>query len=346
MGRETGGVSLSSLLCDTTVIRIITVVITATPRWLLLIHAIPPKPDALRAKVGRRLARVGAVPIKNSVYLLPTAATEGREDLEWVRREVVEGGGECTVVLAEFVAGLSDRAAEALFREARDADYAALLAEIDAIRPAQGTGADAAARDGLASEVTRLRKRFEAIRAIDFFTAPKGADTKRALDALEATVRTPTASAAAPTSATAMRSATWVTRRNPKVDRLSSAWLIRRFIDPEARFRFVVPEDYTHAVGELRFDMFEGEYTHEHGGCTFETLCHRFALADPALAALGQIVHDLDVKDGAFGRPEAAGVALLIDGLVRTQADDAERVRQAEPLFDAVYAALGGAARR
>src|SRR5688572_13898788 len=96
---------------------------------------------------------------------------------------------------------------------------------------------------------------------------------------------------------------TWVTRTGVKIDRISSAWLIRRFIDPEPRFRFVPPRGYVPARGELRFDMFEAEYAHEGDRCTFQTLLARFGLRDPALRAIGEIVHDIDCKDEQFGRP-------------------------------------------
>jgi hypothetical protein len=134
------------------------------------------------------------------------------------------------------------------------------------------------------------------------------------------------------------RGALWVTRRDLHVDRLASAWLIRRFIDPAARFLFVEASAYTHAEPQRRFDMFEGEYTHEGADCTFETLLRRFALADPALVALGEIVHDLDLKERAFARPETDGVARLIDGLVRSHATDEARLEHGLAVFDALYA--------
>jgi len=133
---------------------------------------------------------------------------------------------------------------------------------------------------------------------------------------------------------------TWVTRRGIKVDRISSAWLIRRFIDPEAQFRFVDPKGFVPADGELRFDMFDAEYTHEGPRCTFETLVHRFGLTDPGLAALGEIVHDVDFKEHTFGREETAGVARMIDGLAARYTDDEERLNHGSALFEALHAAL------
>jgi len=138
----------------------------------------------------------------------------------------------------------------------------------------------------------------------------------------------------------------WVTRRGIKVDRIGSAWLIRKAIDPEARFKFVDPAGYVPEPGELRFDMFDGEYTHEGPSCTFETLLARFDLADPALAALGEIVHDVDCKDASYERAEAAGLAAFIQGLVATTADDLVRLERGSMMFDALHASLGESARR
>jgi hypothetical protein len=132
----------------------------------------------------------------------------------------------------------------------------------------------------------------------------------------------------------------WVTRQDVHVDRIASAWLIRRFIDPNASFRFVPAKGYRPRSGEVRFDMFEGEFTHEGDRCTFETLLLRAGLTDPALTAIAEIVHDIDLKDGKFGRAEAGGVAALIDGLARKPIRDAERIERGSALFDDLYASF------
>jgi hypothetical protein len=119
---------------------------------------------------------------------------------------------------------------------------------------------------------------------------------------------------------------------------MASAWLIRRFIDTKAKFRFVPARGYRPGRGELRFDMFEGEFTHEGDCCTFETLLARFGLADPALAAIGEVVHDLDCKDGKFGRRETHGIGAIVRGLVRSHDRDADRVAAAALVFDGLHA--------
>ena len=223
----------------------------------------------MRVKVRRRLHRIGARPLKNSVYLLPNT-DQALEDFAWLRREIEDDGGEAMVCEANFVDGLTNDEAHAI---------------------AQGT--------------------------------PKARRRKRAQGAAERP-----------------RGATWVTRRGVGVDRIASAWLIRRFIDRKARFQFVAPRGYEPGPKKVRFDMYEGEFTHEADRCTFETLVKHFALNDRALRVLGEIVHDIDCKDGKCARSETNGVALVIDGIVQSSRDDRVRCERGAALFDDLYARL------
>jgi hypothetical protein len=122
------------------------------------------------------------------------------------------------------------------------------------------------------------------------------------------------------------------------VDRIASAWLVRRAIDPEAVFKFVQPKGYVPLPGELRFDMFQAEYSHEGDRCTFEVLVERFALREPGLRAVAEIVHDIDLKESKFARPETPGVAASIAGLCRAERDDEERLRLGSVLFESLLA--------
>lgn len=323
-------------------------------RWLLLIHQIPPKPDYLRVKIGRRLQRVGSVPVKNSVYVLPDS--EGAfEDFQWIRSEIVAGGGDASICRADFIDGLSDAQVRQLFRAARDADYT----EVDAAAKEllqSARSRSAPRRRGMrtsapepssraADELARLRKRLAAIEAVDFFAAPAGPGARAAVARVGASLEPPPAPGAhreysRPEERADYRGRTWVTRENVFVDRMASAWLIQRFIDAEARFKFVPGDNYRPGRGarETRFDMFDGEFTHEGDRCTFETLVARFALDDPALVAIAEIVHDIDLKDGKFERSEAPGIERILAGIVKAHADDATRVARAGQLFDELYA--------
>lgn len=309
------------------------------PRWLLLIHQIPPRPAYLRVKVGRRLQALGAVPIKNSVYALPRGE-QAMEDFQWVRREIVSGGGEATVCEALFVEGHTDADVLALFTKARRADYLELAGEARALaRNLARAGRGAAGAEAPRMSLARLRKRLAEVAAIDFFGAAGRDVVEGLLSGIEARLESPPVPASRPKAASTRtyRGRTWVTRRGVKVDRIASAWLVRRFIDPRARFKFVAGQDYRPRAGEVRFDMFQAEFTHEGDLCTFEVLVRRFGLEDPALGSIGEIVHDVDLKDARFGRPEAAGVERLIAGIALRYAADAARLAHGGAVFDALY---------
>ena len=315
--------------------------------WVLLIHQIPPKPDYLRVKIGRRLQRVGAIAVKNSVYVLPDG-DQSVEDFQWIRREIVDGGGDASVCRAAFIDGLTDDQLRDAFRAARDADYEEIADAARALQPAARSRSRDAGSGRGEDEVTRLRKRFAAVAAIDFFEASGRAVADKALNALEVKLAPANVRQAAASSRVdrgKYRARTWVTRKGVFVDRIASAWLIRRFVDPDARFRFVDPETYRSMPGELRFDMFEGEFTHEGDRCTFETLVYRFGLEnDPALMAIAEVVHDIDMKDGKYDRPDTAGVESLLTGIARSTPNDDERVVHGGALFAALYASARGTA--
>lgn len=189
----------------------------------------------------------------------------------------------------------------------------------------------------------RLRARLERIDRMDHFGTAARAEALNAIEELERMLQEgPDPAPWADRPPTGRR---WVTRQDVHVDRIASAWLIRRFIDPEAELRFVTPRGYPATPGELRFDMFEGRYTHEGERCTFETLLARFGLADPALALLGEIVHDIDLRDSRFGHPETAGIEAMIDGLVLAHPSDEARVEQGARLLDGLYTYFQGAGR-
>jgi hypothetical protein len=312
----------------------------ATPahKWWLLIHQIPPKPPYLRTKIANRLSRLGAVPVKNSVYVLP-ATEPALEDLQWVRREVVAGGGEAFVCEARFVDGLTETETEALFRTARDADYHELA---DELRPTltalkRRKKLDDAKRAEVRPVLDRARKRFDAITAIDFFSASGREVVAGLLGELASRIRGGSRPASDTLELADYRRRTWVTRQNIHVDRIACSWLIRRFIDPEARFRFVAGKTYEPRNGELRFDMFDAEFTHEGDKCSFEVLVERFGLRDPGLRAIAEIVHDIDLKDGKFGSSEADGVARVITALAASAKDDDDRVARGSALFEDLH---------
>jgi len=310
--------------------------------WLLLIHQIPAKPAYLRVKIWRRLQGIGAIAVKNAVHALPMNE-ETQEDFEWLIREIVEGGGEAFVCEARLIDGLSDEEVRTLFDRARDADYKEVVEAARAVAKQLRPKATSEAIADLRGQVARLRKRLAEIAAIDFFGAIGREAAESSLRSLEArlseddAVRNKATVDSDVSAVGALRNRTWVTRQGVYVDRIASAWLIRRFIDPDARFKFVSGKGYRPADGELRFDMYEAEFTHEGDKCTFEVLLERGALKDPALRAIAEIIHDIDLKDDKFGRTEVAGIRTLIEGISVATKDDSERIARGTEVFNNLY---------
>ncbi|HWZ91398.1 MAG TPA: chromate resistance protein ChrB domain-containing protein [Polyangiaceae bacterium] len=306
-------------------------------RWLLLFHQIPPNPAYVRVKIGRRLARIGAISLKNTIYVLPRSEA-ALEDLQWVLREVVSSSGEATLCEARFVDGLTDREIERRFQDARDEDYLALANEARELmaRFAESERTDFG-EDRLKADLVRFDRRLEEIASIDFFDAPAREPTAALLRSLRDEIegdREPGQAASAPGNRDGFRGKVWVTRAGVHVDRIASAWLVRRYVDSNAEFKFVPPRGYRPQENELRFDMFDAEFTHEGDLCTFEVLLKRLAIAAPGLTAIAEVIHDIDVKDSKFERPETAGVAALIVGLCSANRSDEARLAQGFSLFD------------
>jgi len=317
---------------------------SSTPRgpsrpWLLLFHRLPSRPHYLRIQVGRELKKLGALPLRNAVYVVPATA-ELRETLGALLRRILEKGGDALVTEATFVAGLSDAVLHDRFRAARDTEYAAIR---DAAARAAGGGRrdrelSESQRRALARELESLRARLAEVVARDWFGAggrEAAAGTIALAEDRLAGVEEPAPDARKPLAPP--RGAIWVTRTGVMVDRIASAWLIRRFIDRDARFRFTSGRGDRGRPGDLRFDMAGGAFTHEGDLCTFEVLLQRFAIRDSALGVMGEWVHDLDLEDGRFGHPETRGLGRAILGIALATRDDVERLARGAVVLDGLY---------
>ena len=314
-------------------------------KWLLLIHQIPTKPAYFRVKIWRRLQSVGAVAIKNSVYVI-LKTDDTLEDFQWILREIVQGGGEASICAATFIEGLTDEQVEALFNAARDADYFQVAEECRFVLDSAPATASANTDEDKATlevNLTRLRKRLSSVAAVDFFGAPGREPAEDLLEQLEARLTEARKRGEIDKGRreepdlSELRRRTWVTRKGVHVDRIACAWLIRRFIDPDAQFRFVSSKGYRARTGELRFDMFEGEFTHEGDLCSFEVLVKQFFPVDQALTEIGKIIHDLDFKDAKFRKSETSGIGGLMNGLAFTHKSDEERLAAGSAIFGALY---------
>jgi len=311
-------------------------------RWLLFVHQVPSEPSNLRVRTWRRLQQLGAIAIKQAVYVLPESA-EAREDFQWLKTEIEAGGGQASVFAADSVDAWSDDGLVEEFRASRQRAYEELAAEVEAwLRPPRGRRPRTPPRTAAARVLDGLRERLAAIDRVDFFGSIGRDRVVTLLDTLTARATGPSSPVVEPSAGTRRtppRGALWLTRPRPGVDRMSSAWLIRRFIDPEARFAFAAdpaaaPED------AVPFDMFGVDFSHHGAHCTFETLCDRFAIQEPSVTRVAAIVHDLDLKDARFNLPETATVGLLVDGLQLAVPDDHDLLERGIGVFDALHRAF------
>ncbi len=311
-------------------------------QWILLIHQIPPKPSYFRVKIWRKLQGIGAVPIKNSVYVLPKT-NEAYESFQWIMREIIDGKGEATICEANFIDGLSNQEVVLLFNSLRDKGYLELSEEIkkklNTFR--RRTALKPEARREIEIEIARFKRRLEQIQSLDFFAASGREVASGLLGSLEAKLQLNEPGGAkigskifAPND---LQGRTWVTRRGIHVDRMACAWLIRRFIDAKASFKFVDAKNYKPLKDEIRFDMFDAEFTHEGDSCSFEVIIKRTNIHDQALLQISQIVHDIDLRDEKFAREDTAGIERLINGIALAHREDETRLSRSSVMFDDLY---------
>lgn len=308
--------------------------------WLVLIVRFPRHPSSVRVRAWRRLRALGAVALKKSVYLLPFSP-DNYEQFQWLTQEVEKARGEARLLKVDGIENMKPADVIRLFQDARDREYEHLAGRYrklyDALDRKVATRI-ATSRDG---ELRRLGKALERLRKIDFFDAPRYREVEQLRESIESQLRTAPEEhvASGQSSPKALRGRRWVTRPRPHVDRIASAWLVKRFIDPEAEFLFAPPEEFPpDAIG---FDTLGAEFSHQGEDCTFETLLKRFGLRDPQLIRLAQIVHEVDLGDQKFPRDEARGIDLAIRGLLAALKDDQQVLAHGMTLFDGLYIALG-----
>jgi hypothetical protein len=310
---------------------------SSTPTLLLLLVGLPPTPSSLRVRVWRRLRALGAVPLKRSAYLLPDTP-ERYEDFQWLAQEIQREGGEATLVRVQQIENMTPAEVQRLFHEPRDLDYRQLAARYrKALQRLDRKSAAGARR--LLEELARLEKEHRRIRDIDFLDAPGGAEVRRLEEAIAMRARRPETTR--PDDQPALDPATlrrrrWVTRPRPHVDRIASAWLIKRFIDPEAVFVFAAPADFP--ADAIPFDAPGVELSHHGEDCTFETLVKRARLRDRRLARLAEIVHEADLRDGKYPHEEARGIDAAIRALLAASPDDHQVLAHGLALFEGLYA--------
>jgi hypothetical protein len=273
------------------------------------------------------------VPLKSSAYLLPDSP-DRYEQFQWLAQEIQRYGGDATLLRVDRIENMQEPDVVRQFQEARNHDYAALAERYRKLLKGRGPR--------LTEELARLAREMARITEIDFFEAPGRREVERAREAVEertASGRGRPAGTAPPVDLAALKGRRWVTRPRPHVDRIASAWLIKRFVDPAAEFVFAPPDQIPGDA--IPFDMAGVEFGHHGEDCTFETLLRRTGLRDRKLALLAEIVHEADIKDQKFAREEARGIDLALRALLSAIKDDHEALAQGMTLFDGLYSTVG-----
>ena len=299
--------------------------------WLLLLFRLPATHKAQRVAIWRKLRKSGAIQIQTSTYLLPDEPAR-HEYFQWLSQEIRDAGGDATLVRAREIEGLSNAKLIELFNRTRDQEYAALREALRALgqrRPKMDARS-------FAAELERLRKQFRNIRETDFFNSPRAQDVEMLLRKTEGIQRG--RGALPKINPKNYYGKVWLTRPRPEIDRVGSAWLVRKSIDPKARFAFA--KSASAKPGAVSFDMLDAEFTHAGDDCTFETLIKRFHIQDNVLRKIGEMIHDADLDDEKFQRYECLGIDRVLKGWAKQGMADDEILRRGFELFDGLYSFL------
>ena len=295
-------------------------------KWLLFVFTLPTSKASERVQIWRKLQRFGSIPFRNAGSLLPNTP-ENQERFEWLATAVRASKGEASILQIHAIDDVSSDSLQDQFRKARAEDYAELIKDLQKLKPSA---------KGPSAQVLRLRRRFEEIVAIDFFTSPLRKKAEEVLFQSEQTGTRPSLSKRGGACKAKYQKRTWITRPRPGIDRVSSAWLISRFIDAKPKFIFASsPAAHPHAIP---FDMFQGVgFGHEGDHCTFETLCLAFDVSDKRVLTLAQAIHDADLEDGKFGRHEGHAMNQILRGWAAQNVPDDQLLRRGMDLIEGFY---------
>ena len=312
-------------------------------KWLFLVHQVHTRNSKERVKVWRAIKKSGALLYRNSVYVLPYS-TERLEDFQWVCQQINDSKGEASIFVSDVDDEKEQKMLEDLFRKSRTADYVALGTAAERllkriVLSKRRKRLTEQLQRTLIKESLQLREAFEDLRKVDFFSdsPPKHivelfANIAHQVSSFERERKT------VPVKKYSIREfqkKVWTTREHIHIDRLCSAWFIRRFIDPAAKFIFA--SETSLPGNAIPFDVFGAEFSHHGEDCTFETLMKAFSIRDPAIRQIAEIIHDVDLKDHKFGRSEASGIDVLIRSLANNLEDDSRLLEMGSTILDALY---------
>jgi hypothetical protein len=296
--------------------------------WLLLMFTLPARQASQRVEVWRKLKKYGTVSLRTSGYLLPNTA-ENQERFEWLAAAIRKYKGKASVAHVNALDDLPSEQLQAMFIAERSKDYEALIRDLKIA----GKG------KRVPGEIARYRRRLQEIAAIDFFNSPLRSRAEALLESADSIGESKAIPASARKTRKEYLDRVWVTRPRPGIDRVSSAWLIRRFIDANARFVFA--GDAREHPDAVPYDMFQaGGFGHRGDDCTFETLRKEFAIRDPKVEAIAEIIHDADLSDEKFGRSEALGLDRVLIGWAQQGISDDELLRRGMEMIEGLYRSI------
>ncbi len=310
-------------------------------QWIVLAYSLPSKGSSSpRVTLWRRLRRLGAIMPAGGMHVLP-ARDECAEAFQWLAQEIRQARGEAVVMHVNHFEGLTDQELIGRFQAARTEEYGELDRQAVELEEMLRQPTEADEHERLRGALEKLQRRYAEVVRVDYFDCPEGARVAARLTAIGRAL-SPLSSDSVRVAAAELaeyQAARWVTRPRPHVDRLACAWLIRRYINPAAAIRY----DMQPEPGEVSFDMADARFSHQGNLCTFETMLQAFALDEPALRSMAEIVHEIDLRDGRFLRPETAGIDAVLQGWLHVDLTDAERESAGIALFEGLYAALTAA---
>ena len=297
--------------------------------WLLLIFSLPSKRASERVGIWRKLQKYGTLPLRNSGYVLPNTPSN-QERFEWLAASIRGFKGEASVLQVRSIDDLPNETLKERFREERKPDYTAFIREVQTLKRFEATSS---------SQLARLKRRLNEIIDIDFFESPLRGKAQEALLRAERPVIPSARPGKGHVSRSDYQNRLWLTRPRPGIDRTSSGWLIKRFIDPKAVFIF--DSDASAHPGAVPFDMYEsGGFGHEGETCTFETLCSRFGIRDKKVGLIGKAIHDADIEDDKYGRTEGIVINQILKGWASQGIADDELMRRGMDLIEGLYRSI------
>ncbi len=325
---------------------------SAEAGWLLFFYSVPSKPVSNRMKIWRKLSKAGAVQIKGAVYILPMSE-EHYEFFQWLVAEVSQMGGEAAFTRVEAIDSMKDQEIVDIFIAHKDTEYQVISESLEDIETKVNSikkGSRSQNLKALSDQIAKLSKSYDETLKTDFFSSKTGSAILSRFNVLNAIMKGFAGASPEPKAVSVpsrriddYQAKIWISRKRPFVDRMASAWLIRRFIDKNATFRLADEKELANSGGkEITFDVSGGMFTHAGDLCTFEVLVKAFGLKEKAVRKIAEIVHELDVKDDKYSNAESPGLEDILSGLRKSVKDDTELLEKGMSVFEMLYLSKSG----